>query len=257
MNDTQRIQEIIGVETDGKFGPKSRAALDAATPEQVKQVQHIIGTAEDGKWGPKSEAALQKTINPKQSGLSDELRASYQKDFDSTEVKPSKIAEVDSYISRLMRGEKRYRAIQDATGVPWYVTALIHGLEADFDFNKHLYNGDPLKRRTVNVPRGRPKEGNPPFEFEQAAVSALKYDGFTDWKDWSVPGILYMLERYNGWGYRKLGKQNPYLWSYSNHYDKGKFTSDGHYSSSVVSKQVGAGTALFQMIHQNLIKDLT
>jgi len=32
-------------------------------------------------------------------------------------------------------------------------------------FKLHLHNGDPLTARTVNVPKGRPKTGQPPFAW--------------------------------------------------------------------------------------------
>jgi hypothetical protein len=39
--------------------------------------------------------------------------------------------------------------------------------------------------------------------------------------------MLYRFEANNGFGYRKRSVATPYLWSYSDHYDKGKFVADG------------------------------
>jgi lysozyme family protein len=36
----------------------------------------------------------------------------------------------------------------------------------------------------------------------------------------------------------------PYLWSFSNNYEKGKFVADGHYDPEAVSKQCGAALML-------------
>jgi hypothetical protein len=74
--------------------------------------------------------------------------------------------------------------------------------------------------------------------------------GLTSWTDWSVPGMLYRFERYNGFGYRSRGINSPYLWSYSNQYKKGKFTGDGKYDPNAVSKQCGA-VVLLKSINAN------
>jgi lysozyme family protein len=68
--------------------------------------------------------------------------------------------------------------------------------------------------------------------------------GYARQKDWSVPRALYRFESYNGWGYRGRNVNTPYLWSFSKHYSKGKFVSDGKYDPSAVSKQCGAAVML-------------
>ena len=57
------------------------------------------------------------------------------------------------------------------------------------------------------------------------------------------PAALDRLERYNGLGYRRRGRPSPYLWSYSGHYDKGKYVADGRFDPDAESKQCG-GAAL-------------
>jgi len=133
------------------------------------------------------------------------------------------------------------------------VIGLIHGMECDFSFNQHLHNGDSLKHRTVNEPAGRPVKDEPPFTWEYSALDALTYDKFIGWTDWSIAGICYKLEGYNGWGYRGRHIRSPYLWSYSNNYTRGKFTGDGHWDPDAVSKQVGAITALWKMVTTHLV----
>jgi hypothetical protein len=59
-------------------------------------------------------------------------------------------------------------------------------------------------------------------------------------EDWSDEGVAFQLEKYNGFGYRKVRINSPYLWSGSNHYTRGKYVSDGKWDSSHVSKQAGA-----------------
>ena len=95
--------------------------------------------------------------------------------------------------------------------------------------------------------------GSPPFSWEASATDALTYKKFNVWTDWSVAGILYKLELYNGWGYRKKGVATPYLWSFSNHYTKGKYVEDGVFDPEAVSKQAGAAVILKRMLEQGVI----
>ncbi len=80
-----------------------------------------------------------------------------------------------------------------------FFIAVIHNMEASQNFNKHLHNGDPLTARTVQVPAGRPKKGTPPFSWEDSAADALAIRGLGAKTDWSLAGMLYQLEGYNGW----------------------------------------------------------
>ena len=118
--------------------------------------------------------------------------------------------------------------------IPWHFIAITHSLEGGSEFTKHLHNGDPLAARTVNEPSRRPKIWNPPSTWEDSAFDALiTLKKLDQWTDWSVPGILYKLEGYNGYGYHDpaININSPYLWSFSNHYTKGKFFEDHKYSS--------------------------
>jgi lysozyme family protein len=40
----------------------------------------------------------------------------------------------------------------------------------------------------------------------------------------------------------------PYLWSFTNHYTKGKFVADGKFDANAVSKQCGAAAILKLML---------
>ncbi|SHL17569.1 hypothetical protein SAMN05444266_102315 [Chitinophaga jiangningensis] len=139
--------------------------------------------------------------------------------------------------------------------IPWYFIACVHYLECSFSFKKHLHNGDPLTGYTVQVPAGRPKVGHPPpFTFEESAVDALKLMGFDKVTSWKLPFILRKLEAYNGFGYFKYHNMNsPYLWSYSNHYTKGKYVKDGKFDKDAVSAQLGSAVILKRMEERGLI----
>ena len=142
------------------------------------------------------------------------LAKEYNDLFNRCEIAADKMTEVEGVVQRILDFQNRYAAIAAQSTVPWYVIAVIHNMECGLDFTKHLHNGDSLKRRTINVPAGRPKTGQPPFTFELSALDALEYDGFSAWSDWSG-GICYKLEGYNDWGYRAHNINSPYLWSYS------------------------------------------
>jgi lysozyme family protein len=118
--------------------------------------------------------------------------------------------------------------------MPWALIGVIHAMECGFNFATHLHNGDPLTNRTKHVPAGQPQTGTPPFSWESSAIDALTHEGFNTVTDWSIPHMLYLLEKYNGFGYRKMGKPSPYLWSFSNLYEKGKYVADGRFDPQTV-----------------------
>jgi lysozyme family protein len=174
-----------------------------------------------------------------------QLKSEYQAWFDACKVRAGQQGAVDYYLKRLRQGQPSYEQVgQELNGIPWYFIGVIHGMECGFNFNGHLHNGDPLNARTVHVPAGRPQTGAPPFTWRQSARDALTMKGFQQVTDWSVPHILYFLERYNGMGYRMRRVATPYLWSFSNLYSKGKFVQDGHFDPTAVSKQCGAALML-------------
>ena len=186
-----------------------------------------------------------------------QAESEYQRLFDTCLIKPEKYPEIDSYIKKMLQAQARYENVSSITKVPWHVIAIIHCMEGSLSFNAHLHNGDPLAARTVQVPKGRPKTGTPPFTWETSAEDALSYDGLDKWTDWSVPAFLYRLEGFNGYGYHKLGINSPYLWSYSNHYTKGKYVKDGKFSPTTVSKQCGAAVLLRRMFEKQIAADDT
>lgn len=185
--------------------------------------------------------------------LNDALRTSYQQLFDTCVVAPEHTAEIESTVKQIAANQPRYVAVADPLGIPWFFVGLIHCMEASLSFKLHLHNGDPLTARTVDVPKGRPVTGTPPFTWEESATDALTFEGFAHRSDWTLPALLYRLEEYNGFGYRNHGINTPYLWSYSNHYTAGKYASDGVWSPTLVSKESGAAVLLRRMAQKGLI----
>ena len=77
-----------------------------------------------------------------------------------------------------------YQKVGEPLGVPWWFVATLHMLEASFNFNTHLHNGDPLKAKTKQVPKGRPSSGTAPFSWEESARDALTFEKLDGLKDW-------------------------------------------------------------------------
>jgi lysozyme family protein len=172
-------------------------------------------------------------------------------------VRADKIAEFDKTAARLCAPENkaRYQKIAAATKVPWAVIAVIHEREAGGDFNGQLGQGDPLDHVSVHVPTGRGPflnhPNDPPGEdaFYRSALDALTScpPYAAKWTDWSIGGLLTILEEYNGLGYANRGVPSAYVWSGSDQYDHGKFIADHVYSASAVDVQEGVAPLISRM----------
>jgi lysozyme family protein len=188
--------------------------------------------------------------------LTPTLRTEYQTLFDACEVRPTRAGEVDRTIERILGNRVRYESVGAPLGVPWYFISVIHCMECSLDFKKHLHNGDPLAARTVQVPAGRPKTGDPPFAWETSADDALRLKKLDTWQDWAISGMLFKLESFNGFGYRLHHPEvhSPYLWCYSNHYTRGKYVADGKWSETAQSRQCGGAVLLRRMAESGVIQ---
>lgn len=186
------------------------------------------------------------------------LRNEYRRLFGSADARPERRTLVEQTVHALVAHKPRYEDVGDPLGVPWWFVAVIHELEASRNFHAHLHNGDPLTGKTVHVPRNRPP-GTPPFTFEESARDALTLEGFAHVHDWSISRALFRLERFNGFGYRNpsIDIPTPYLWSFSRHYTRGKFSSDGHFDPNLVSRQCGAGVLLRVMVDHGHVVPLS
>ena len=187
----------------------------------------------------------QDEIMAKTIRLTPALTTQYQQLFASCTVLPQHRASVERLTAQLLQHQARYEHVAHKTHLPWPVIAVIHALEANQNFHRHPHNGDPLHSRTVNVPAHRPLT-LPPFTWEASAIDAMHYSGLAQWHNWSIAGSLFKLEAYNGWGYRRYHPQvlSPYLWSFSQHYHRGKYAADGRFDPNLISKQCGAALLL-------------
>lgn len=184
----------------------------------------------------------------------EDIKDEYIRIWDACKLRPEKLSAVRREADRVVANREVYEEIAAETEVPWWFIGLIHGMECSFSLNKHLHNGDSLKARTWQVPAGRPKEGSPPFTFVDSAIDALEYDKFAGKTDWPLAMVLFRLERYNGFGYRKkFGFASPYLWSYTNHFSSGKYVKDGVFDPNAISKQCGAAAMLRDLMTRGIV----
>ena len=167
---------------------------------------------------------------------------------------------------RAIANKARYLSIARRAKMPdigWVFIAVSHYRESAQDFTTNLGQGDPLGRVTTHVPAGRG-----PFlgatAFEDAAVDALVNCApyAARLTDWSAPGMLTNLERYNGLGYftgpvtkrngavvaRYPSQPSAYIWSGTNQYVKGKYVADGVFDPDTVDKQLGCAGLILAMM---------
>ncbi len=165
-----------------------------------------------------------------------ELKSEYATLWASMDIRADKRDAVTRIVKKLAGRKPQYVAVAKRTGVPWFVIAALHNRESDANFNTYLGNGEPLDRVTRLVPKGRG-----PFEtWEEGAVDALALDGLDRVKEWTPERACFAIETFNGFGYRNRGINSPYLWSFSNHYTRGKYVADGRFSATHVDQQCGA-----------------
>lgn len=216
--------------------------LDRAS-ELLRTARNAERMPRDIPEGPQAAAVTP----PKFEDVADE----YRRLFETCEIRSEHRSTVQWYVSKIIDAARRksYEQVFEETCVPWHAVAIIHGMECSFDMTSHLHNGDTLKAKTKNVPAGRPNPWLPPSDWVSSAVDALRYDKLHEQADWSLSRMLYRWEGYNGWRSRLLYKINtPYLWSFSNHYTKGKFVADNKWDPNAVSKQCGAAVMLKALV---------
>jgi lysozyme family protein len=147
---------------------------------------------------------------------------------------------------RLVAAKQRYLTVQARTGVPWPFIAVTHQRESSQNWARSLAQGDPINQVSTHVPKGRG-----PFQtWEDAAYDALvncaPYAARN--KDWSIGGLLTLLESYNGLGYVNHGLPSPYLWAGTDQYRAGKYVADGVFDPNAVDKQLGCAGLIMAMM---------
>lgn len=171
----------------------------------------------------------------------------YAKQWDAMKINASRAKEFETLARFAVTNKARYKAIEAATGVPWYLIAVIHRREGNANFGTYLGNGQSLSKKTTIVPKGR----GPFPSFEAGAIDALKIDGLDKVRDWRLEKCLYYCETFNGFGYANRGLPSPYVWGGTSIQKPGKYLRDGPggWSSTTMDTQPGCAPIL-KMIAQ-------
>lgn len=177
-----------------------------------------------------------------------QLIAGNQARWEKCSITPSRLGAVKEVAQRLCSAlaKPHYIEAQNATGVPWWVIAMIHEREATQDWKANIAQGDPWNQVSRHVPRGR----GPFKSWLEAAVDALVNCApfAARWKDWSAGGALMLLDLYNGLGYELYHHEaSPYLWAATNEEERGKYLADGKFDASVWDTQIGCSAMLKAM----------
>lgn len=173
----------------------------------------------------------------------EESRAGYGNLWRSATIKDGQDStNADMFSGRIIEAESRYKAVQAATGVPWFFIGALHMRESSNNFAGVLHNGQKIigtGQRTTLVPAGR----GPFSTWEESAIDALRGKGLDDVPVWPVERMLYEAERFNGWGY--AGKVNsPYVWAGTNHEQTGKYVADHVWDPTAADTQLGVAAVL-------------
>jgi lysozyme family protein len=162
----------------------------------------------------------------------------YAKWWDEMAIKQNRLSEFTNDAQYAIRHKVTYLAVEEKTGVPWAMVAIIHRREGDGDFDSYLGNGQSLYRTTTIVPAGR----GPFPSFLAGCVDALKYDGLTTTIDWRLEKQLFWMTGFNGWGY--YPRPSPYIWGGTNVQVPGKYVRDRVYDPNVWDTQPGCAPLL-------------
>lgn len=173
------------------------------------------------------------------------LPSDYAAKYGACNLLPQDTAELGALRTRIFANQQRYFNVASMTSIPWYLIASLHILEANGNFGTFIQNGDPLfdhdgdPLKSVHVPKGL----GPFATWEDSCAAAFK--GALG--PWDVGACLKYGEHWNGLGYRHRGVTSPYIWSYTDQYEKGKYGSDGVFDPDLVSKQPGMA-AIFKIL---------
>ncbi|MBI2283325.1 MAG: hypothetical protein HYU71_06430 [Bacteroidetes bacterium] len=181
----------------------------------------------------------------------------YQESWNNMVIREVMRPQIVNCAKQIAKYRRNFELAVNGTKVPWQFAGIIYFREDGLQFKGHPHNGDSLRRRTVNVPAGRPV-ASPKYadgySFMESFADLIALKRWDKVPVWNMPSLLYYFESNNGFGYRRLHNpiMTPYLWSGTNYYTSGKFIADGHYDQQTVDKQVGAAPLLRYLTDKTL-----
>lgn len=169
--------------------------------------------------------------------------------WQNCQIVPARKLEVEKVASALCAPQAKtiYQQIEAATGVPWFVVAVIHERECNQNFACSIAQGDPWNQQSTHVPKGIG-----PFKsfFDAAVFSLMRCAPYAGkWTDWTAGGTLTILVLYNGTGYEDYHHEvSPYDWGATSMEQEGKYVADSKWSASVWDTQLGCAAMLKGMM---------
>lgn len=181
----------------------------------------------------------------------------YQDLWNNISINKSMLPQIIEDSKRIAKYRKQFELAVIGTKVPWQFAGIIYYREDGLLFKGHPHNGDTLRRRTVNVPAGRPIKSpmnNAGYTFMESFADLIMLKAWQKVPVWNMPSLLYYFESNNGFGYRRLKSpiHSPYLWSGTNYYQSGKFVSDGKYDALTKDQQIGCAPLLKYLTDKTL-----
>lgn len=159
----------------------------------------------------------------------------------------------------------RYQGVTDALvkqghqAVPWWFIAIVSEREygGPPHWDKQLGQGDPLARKSYNVPKGmgpylaHPGDVTPGNDaWTRCCVDVLINTApfVAKWSLWTSGGTMTIFEEMNGLGYAAMNKPSAYVWSGTDQYIAGKYIRDHVYDPNTVDVQEGCAPILAMMM---------
>jgi len=132
------------------------------------------------------------------------------------------------------------------TGVPMAWLLAIDEREGGGNSMTYFGNGEHVignGKKTTLVPIGR----GPFADWQAGCIDALQYDGEDQVSLWTISRAIYQAEAWNGFGPRNHGRYSGYLWSGTNIYNGGKYTSDNHWDPTANDQQLGVVPVMLRL----------
>lgn len=155
-------------------------------------------------------------------------------------------ANAETFANKIIAAEDRYRAVQAATGVPWFFIGALHMRESSCNFAGVLHNGEKIIG-TGKLTELEPPNRGPFSTWQEAAVDALKLKNMHRVQVWSPARMLYQAEVYNGLGYVGKGVNSSYVWAGTNHEQLGKYIRDHVWDPTHDDTQLGVAAVLIRL----------
>lgn len=180
----------------------------------------------------------------------EKLKAGYTELWNKATV--TRVTPAKQQAELILKHKTVYVETQRRTGVPWWAVGIMHLREAGpADVGRWkgvLHNGQAIVgtgRKTTIVPKGR----GPFTSWQDAAYDALvTLKHFDQIKDWTPERVAYVLETFNGFGYRNKGIPSPYLWGGTSVQKRGKYVRDGVYDPNTMDTQIGGMAVLKELM---------